>query len=458
MKRINFFNLVVGLLGIGILILGFNAQEVLADINTVDFFYDGSGQRIYKGVNGGEHTYYISPGVEVVIASDGTTSWRKNYYFSGKLVAVKDNSQGSERVNYTHQDHLGSTSLVTSNTGQVVSQQVYYPYGSTRTLSGTLPTERAYTGQISDTDLTGLYYYNARYYNPQIAKFTQADSQGDALNKYAYVGNNPIIFTDPTGNMVVSDGGGGGLPTRRIPGPLSRPTRGGSKAAVPCTNCHHDPFDSTRVGPAYTSDPEEYMYGRFSLGLSHLYENINFMSLYLNDSEITPFLLFDEWLTGTGPRKRSFIGGDLMTDILRQHSWIDNVRFYIKDQIKEYSDYSINGKSNYSLRGVMGVSNYLADISGNPLRNSNLAVVFLGSYSLEYYITNVDKDSNTIEVIFHAKNKSDLGSLSHVPVIGYTDIWRENVAPFLNNLVKEGPLSKTSQEFWWKETIFIGGE
>src|SRR3990167_2768807 len=140
MKRKNCFKLVVGCWLLVVCLFVFTSQ-VSADTNTVNFLYDAGGQRIYKGVNGGEHTYYV--------------------------------------------------------------------YGSTRTLSGTLPTERVYTGQISDTDLTGLYYYNARYYNPQIAKFTQADSQGDALNKYAYVGNNPIIFTDPTGNMVVSDGGGG---------------------------------------------------------------------------------------------------------------------------------------------------------------------------------------------------------------------------------------------------------
>src|SRR3990172_9893978 len=206
----------------------------------VNFLYDGGGQRIYKGVNGGEHTYYISPGVEVVFASDGTTSWRKNYYFSGKLVDVKDNSNGGmEQVNYIHQDHLGSTSLVTRNTGQVVSQQVYFPYGSTRTTNGTLPTEREYTSQISDQDLTGLYYYNARYYNPQIAKFTQADSQGDTLNKYAYVGNNPIIFTDPTGNMInAGDGGGVANSRRRTRGPLSRPTRGGARTLTTCVNCH----------------------------------------------------------------------------------------------------------------------------------------------------------------------------------------------------------------------------
>ena len=204
MKRKNCFKLVVGCWLLVVCLFVFTSQ-VSADTNTVNFLYDAGGQRIYKGVNGGEHTYYVSPGIEVEISPQGSVTYRKNYYFSGKLVAVKDNSGGSEQVNYIHQDHLGSTSLVTSNTGQVVSQQVYYPYGSTRTLSGTLPTERVYTDQISDTDLTGLYYYNARYYNPQIAKFTQADPINDSLNKYDYVSNNPVNYIDPTGSQSEED-------------------------------------------------------------------------------------------------------------------------------------------------------------------------------------------------------------------------------------------------------------
>ena len=82
---------------------------------------------------------------------------------------------------YIHSDNLGSTSMVTDDTGTVVSRQTYYPYGTTRSEEGDSPTERQYTGQISDSDQTGLYYYNARYYNPQIAKFTQADSSNDIL-------------------------------------------------------------------------------------------------------------------------------------------------------------------------------------------------------------------------------------------------------------------------------------
>lgn len=58
--------------------------------------------------------------------------------------------------------------------------------------------ERQYTGQVSDQDATGLYYYNARYYSPQTANFTQADPI-KGLNRYIYVSSNPLIYIDPEG-------------------------------------------------------------------------------------------------------------------------------------------------------------------------------------------------------------------------------------------------------------------
>jgi RHS repeat-associated protein len=61
-----------------------------------------------------------------------------------------------------------------------------------------------FTGQILDED-TGLYYYSARYYDPLLARFIQPDTvlpdqSSQALNRYTYCNNNPLIFTDPSGN------------------------------------------------------------------------------------------------------------------------------------------------------------------------------------------------------------------------------------------------------------------
>ena len=53
--------------------------------------------------------------------------------------------------------------------------------------------------QIQDTR-SGLYYYGARYYDPELGRFIQPDTILDGLNRFAYCHNNPVKYTDPTGN------------------------------------------------------------------------------------------------------------------------------------------------------------------------------------------------------------------------------------------------------------------
>src|SRR5690606_22481115 len=61
-----------------------------------------------------------------------------------------------------------------------------------------------FTGQEQDS--SGLYYYGARYYDPELGRFIQPDTFLDGLNRYAYCGNNPINFIDPTGHDVSNPG------------------------------------------------------------------------------------------------------------------------------------------------------------------------------------------------------------------------------------------------------------
>ena len=83
-------------------------------------------------------------------------------------------------------------------------------FGEVRDSSGLTPTEYRYTGQMEAAEL-GLYFYVARWYDPYLNHFIQADTLvpgvGDtkAFDRYAYTVNNPIYYSDPTGHWMFSD-------------------------------------------------------------------------------------------------------------------------------------------------------------------------------------------------------------------------------------------------------------
>jgi len=101
---------------------------------------------------------------------------------------------------------LGSTSLVTDANGQSPIETRYTAWGEVRytTPNTTLPTKYTYTGQYSYTSDFGLMFYNARWVDVSLGRFAQADSLvgGD---RYTYVNNSPVRFTDPTGHRSCDD-------------------------------------------------------------------------------------------------------------------------------------------------------------------------------------------------------------------------------------------------------------
>jgi len=88
----------------------------------------------------------------------------------------------------------------------VVARRLYRPYGETRTVTGTLTTAYAFTGQVDEAGL-GLVYMHARWYAPALMRWTQPDTivpnPGDpqGLDRYSYVLDNPLRHTDPTGHI-----------------------------------------------------------------------------------------------------------------------------------------------------------------------------------------------------------------------------------------------------------------
>jgi RHS repeat-associated protein len=96
-------------------------------------------------------------------------------------------------------DEQNSTSYVTGAGGEIESFYEYDAFGAIRRKSEEIKNRILYTGQQYDQE-TGQYYLRARFYNPVVGRFLQEDVyRGDGLNLYAYCGNNPVNYYDPSG-------------------------------------------------------------------------------------------------------------------------------------------------------------------------------------------------------------------------------------------------------------------
>jgi len=75
---------------------------------------------------------------------------------------------------FSHPDHLGSTALLTNAKGEVAQRVEYLPFGQVWKNAGTIDLPQKFTGKPLDAG-TGLYYYGARYYDPELGRWTTPD-------------------------------------------------------------------------------------------------------------------------------------------------------------------------------------------------------------------------------------------------------------------------------------------
>jgi RHS repeat-associated protein len=131
-----------------------------------------------------------------------------------RIALVETRTEGNEPgvpaqlIRYQFGNHLGSVSLELDRRAQIITYEEYTPYGSTsyqavRSQTET-PKRYRHTGKERDEE-SGLSYHGARYYAPWLGRWTSCDPAGlvDGLNQYAYVRNNPIGASDPTGKWSV---------------------------------------------------------------------------------------------------------------------------------------------------------------------------------------------------------------------------------------------------------------
>ena len=110
------------------------------------------------------------------------------------------NPGDAEDVMYVHADHLGSAQKMTSNSGAVLWDAAFTPFGLEDSITGTAANDNRFPGQRFDAE-TALHYNYFRDYDPSAGRYIQSDPIGlvGGLNTFAYVGGNPISRTDSLG-------------------------------------------------------------------------------------------------------------------------------------------------------------------------------------------------------------------------------------------------------------------
>jgi len=138
----------------------------------------------------------------VTLDAGGQQTGVKRYYaIGGQPIALRD----AGGTVYLLTDHLGSVVTVIDASGAVVGEQRYRPFGQPRLTPGITQTDRGFTGQQS-LSAAGLVDFNARWFDTSLGAFASPDSlvqyaySPQSLNRYSYVLNNPLTYSDPTGH------------------------------------------------------------------------------------------------------------------------------------------------------------------------------------------------------------------------------------------------------------------
>jgi RHS repeat-associated protein len=200
----------------------YDCENRLTDVNDYDddpvvsCKYDYLGRRVKKIVHGNPNatTKYCYDGDQVIQEYGSSDNHKRTFVYGAGIdepVYLGDVAAGT---NCYHYDGLGNVvalshyDLYTSDNGKIKETYKYDVFGrvtifdehGSEISDSNIGNPYMFTGRRYDSE-TGLYYYRARYYNASIGRFLQPDPIGYAggVNLYAYCGNNPLVWIDPSG-------------------------------------------------------------------------------------------------------------------------------------------------------------------------------------------------------------------------------------------------------------------
>jgi RHS repeat-associated protein len=176
---------------------GYLEQLVDPTAGTIHNTYDSAGTRVREDTPQGSTIYLAGLTEENPV----TAKWTDYIYAGGRLVAA----HGPDHTSWYTLDRQNSTGALTDNRGAITAQANYSPWGQTATSTGDVG-GIGYTGHrtLTGTDLIDM---TARDYNPVLGRMLSPDSiipnpaDPQTLNRYTYVHNDPVNYTDPTGHQ-----------------------------------------------------------------------------------------------------------------------------------------------------------------------------------------------------------------------------------------------------------------
>ncbi len=154
-----------------------------------------TGLRASKTVNGHVTQFVLDSLGRVVEEQDESGSSVAKIIWDGDLPSQY--VFGGHTYSYRCNAHGDVVALLDEN-GELVNSYVYDIWGKLLEVRESVPNAIRYNHEYYDEE-TGLYYLRGRYYNPTIRRFTTPDPAEDGINWYAYCGNNPVKYIDPSG-------------------------------------------------------------------------------------------------------------------------------------------------------------------------------------------------------------------------------------------------------------------
>ena len=202
--------------------LRYNADDLIVEVKNgdatvVEYTYDSAGRRIKAADAAGERDYIVAPLMGAGLESphliiDELNNPLAAYVYSGATPLMRLDQEGNPI--YYLEDGMGSIVSLADGSGTEIAEFEYDSFGNLRNETAGVPEALGGDFRFQSQWLESsspLYHFRARYYDPETGRFVSRDPvdiieyEPESSNPYQFVYNNPLIYSDPTGEFTITE-------------------------------------------------------------------------------------------------------------------------------------------------------------------------------------------------------------------------------------------------------------